>query len=121
MQCVSPMETGKVRESLEHENLTGIQGGINGFILIGSGFQDDTVTLKASFLYTGPGGLFRIFPVRIQLLGQARAWTGYNGSLLSSPSSEDMVYIARMGKCLSYIQGLYPSGTVYNQSIEIRY
>ena len=86
--------TGKVRESLEHENLTGIQGGINGFILIGSGFQDDTVTLKASFLYTGPGGLFRIFPVRIQLLGQARAWTGYNGSLLSSPSSEDMVYIA---------------------------
>lgn len=86
--------TGKVRESLEHENLTGIQGGINGFILIGSGIQNDTVTLKASFLYTGPGGLFRIFPVRIQLLGQARTWTGYNGNLLSSPSSEDMVYIA---------------------------
>ena len=63
--------TGKVREALEHENLTGIQGGINGFVFIGSGFQDDTVTLKVSFLYTGPGGLFRIFPARIQLLGQA--------------------------------------------------
>ena len=88
--------TGKVRAALEQENLTGIQGGINGFALIGSGFQDDTVTLKASFLYTGPGGLFRIFPVRRQLLGQARAWTGYNdnGRALSSPSSEDMVYIA---------------------------
>ena len=31
--------TGKVRESLEHENLTGIQGGINGFILIGLGIS----------------------------------------------------------------------------------
>ena len=50
--------TGKVRAALEHENLTGIQGGINGFVLIGSGVQDDIVTLKASFLYTGPGGLF---------------------------------------------------------------
>ena len=70
MQCVSPMEREKYGNLWNIENLTGIQGGINGFILIGSGFQDDTVTLKASFLYTGPGGLFRIFPVRIQLLGQ---------------------------------------------------
>ena len=86
--------TGKVRESLEHEISQGSREGSMDLSLSGSGFQDDTVTLKASFLYTGPGGLFRIFPVRIQLLGQARAWTGYNGSLLSSPSSEDMVYIA---------------------------
>lgn len=50
--------TGKVRESLEGENLLGIQGGINGVFLLGSGFSNGTVTLKASFLYSGPGGLF---------------------------------------------------------------
>lgn len=87
--------TGKVREVLKEENLPGIQGGINGFMLLGSGFKNDTVTLKASFLYTGPGNLFRIFPVRIRLLGQAQAWTGYHGNLHSSPVTEDIVYIAQ--------------------------
>ena len=58
MQCVSPMEREKYGNLWNIENLTGIQGGINGFILIGSGFQDDTVTLKASFLYTDPAVSF---------------------------------------------------------------
>ena len=87
--------TGKVREVLEDEPLPGIQGGVNGFILLGSSFKNDIVTLKASFLYTGPGNLFRVFPVQIQLLGQAQAWTGYNGDLHSSPAAEDIVYIAQ--------------------------
>lgn len=86
--------TTKVRKALDQESLPGIQGGINGIFLIGSDFQNDIVTLKASFLYTGPGGLFRIFPVRIQLLGQARAWTGYKGSLSPDLPPEDIVYIA---------------------------
>lgn len=85
--------TGKVRESLEGENLLGIQGGINGVFLLGSGFSNGTVTLKASFLYSGPGGLFSFFPIKIQILGQAQAWAGYNGSLFPSSSAEELVYI----------------------------
>lgn len=87
--------TGKIREALKNENLLGIQGGINGFALFGSGFQNDTVTLKVSFFYTGPGGFFRIFPVRIRLSEQVRAWTGYDGNPRCRLASEDIVYISQ--------------------------
>ena len=90
--CIA-YSTGKVREALEEENLVGIHGGINGIFLLGSGFENGTVTLKASFLYSGPGELFSFFPVRIQILGQAQAWTGYNGGLIPSSSAEELVYI----------------------------
>lgn len=87
--------TKKVREVLNGENLLGIQGGINGIYLLGSGFQNGTVTLKASFFYSGPGEIFRVFPIKLQLVGQAQAWTGYNGFLHSAGSSEDLVYISQ--------------------------
>lgn len=85
--------TGKVRETLEGENLMGIQGGINGVFLLGSGFENGTVTLKAAFLYSGPGKLFSFFPVKVQILGQAQAWTGYDGSLFPASPAEELVYI----------------------------
>ena len=90
--CIA-YSTGKVREALEEENLVGIHGGINGIFLLGSGFENGTVTLKASFLYSGPGELFSFFPVRIQILGQAQARTGYKGGLFPSSSAEELVYI----------------------------
>lgn len=87
--------TGKIREALKNENLLGIQGGINGIYLLGSSFNNETVTLKASFFYTGPGNLFHIFPAKIQATGQAHAWTGYSGALSAPVSSEDFVYISQ--------------------------
>ncbi len=56
----------KIRERLESEQLSGIQGGVNGITLLGSGYKGDIVLLKATFFYQVPCGLFRLFPVRIQ-------------------------------------------------------
>lgn len=83
----------KVRDSLEGERLSQILGGINGIVFTGSGYQNDTVTLKASFYYASPVAFFRLFPVRISLDSQARAWTGYKGVTFGSQESEELVYV----------------------------
>lgn len=83
----------KVRDSLEGERLSQILGGINGIVFVGSGYQNDTVTLRASFLYRNPIDFFRLFPVSISLESQARAWTGYNGVTYGSQEGEELVYV----------------------------
>lgn len=87
--------TEKVRNVLKGEALPGIQGGVNGIYLLGSGFQNETVTLKAFFFYSGPGGFFRFFPVKIHVEAQAQAWTGYHGNPGMPVSSENLVYITQ--------------------------
>ncbi len=49
--------------------------------------------LKATFFYQVPCGLFRLFPVRIVVESQARAWTGFHGTLYGNSEDCDMVYI----------------------------
>ena len=83
----------KIRERLESEQLSGIQGGVNGITLLGSGYKGDIVLLKATFFYQVPCGLFRLFPVRIVVESQARAWTGFHGTLYGNSEDCDMVYI----------------------------
>lgn len=83
----------KVRDSFGEEKLSQIIGGVNGIFFAGSGYQNETVTLKASFLYSCPVAFFRLFPVRIWTEGQARAWTGYNGVTYGSGEEEELVYV----------------------------
>ena len=59
--------TRKIKACLQSERLSGIQGGVNGITLLGSGYTNDIVSLKASFSYKIPSGLFQLFPVRISV------------------------------------------------------
>lgn len=85
--------TQKMREKLKGEYLSGIRGKINGITLSGSGVEKNIVTLKASFNYQSPFALFKMFPVKVEFCGQARAWTGYQDERYGSESSDEMVYI----------------------------
>ena len=85
--------TRKIRECLQAERLSGIQGGVNGITLLGSGYSNDMVSLKASFSYKIPSGLFQLFPVRISVKSQARAWTGFHGTLHGNSEDCEMVYV----------------------------
>lgn len=83
----------KVREELKGEDLSGIVGGINGISLLDSEYSQSVISLKAVFLYQSPISLFRTFPVKIQVVGKARAWQGYQGEWYGSEEEEEMVYI----------------------------
>lgn len=85
----------KIRKKLEGEVLWGIPGGINGITLLGSRFDNNLVTLKASFLYHCPIGFFRLFPLKIEICGQARAWSGYQKEIYGAESREELVYITQ--------------------------
>ena len=52
--------TRKIRECLQAERLSGIQGGVNGITLLGSGYSNDMVSLKASFSYKIPSRVVSI-------------------------------------------------------------
>lgn len=82
----------RVKEKLADENFMGIISGVNGINLAQSSYENGMITLKASFFYQSPFTLFRTFPVRIQVQGQARAWIGY--TLREEVSQdEEMVYV----------------------------
>lgn len=85
--------TQKVRQKLKGEQLLGIQGGINGITLFGSGLENGIVVLKASFFYRSPISFFKMFPIKIEICGQARAWTGYQGEVYGTETEEELVYI----------------------------
>ncbi len=82
--------TRRVREALEDENLIGIDQ--KQIFLLDSEYKDEKVSLNAVFFYRSPVPLFRSFPVKIQVLGQARAWTGYHGKKYGD-GAEEMVYV----------------------------
>lgn len=84
---------GKIREKLKGEQLSGVQGGINGITLLGSKLENDIIILKASFFYKSPVSFLRMFPVKIEICGQARTWTGYQGNTYGAERTEELVYI----------------------------
>lgn len=83
----------KVREKLKGEQLSGIQGGINGISLLGSKWENGIIILHASFFYKSPVSFLQMFPVKIEICGQARAWTGYHGETYGGERTEELVYI----------------------------
>lgn len=82
----------KIKEKLADENLLGIIGGTNGIKLSQSSYENGMISLKASFFYQVPFTCFQIFPVKMQVRGQARAWIGYlpKEELFET---EEMVYV----------------------------
>lgn len=82
----------KIKEKLEGENLIGIVGGMNGINLSRSKYENEMICLKASFLYKSPVSLFRIFPIRLHIEGQARAWVGYTKPVYQW-QTEELVYV----------------------------
>lgn len=87
--------TKKVRDELKGESLSGVAGGINGIILLGSRYEKEIISLKAVFYYRIPIALFQTLPLKIQVVGQARAWKGYQGECYDSGEEEEMVYITQ--------------------------
>ena len=85
--------TGKVREVLKKESLPQILGGVQGISLLPSSYENDTIVLKASFVYCMPADIFRSFPLTIKTAGQARAWVGYKGEKYGVGEQEEMVYV----------------------------
>lgn len=85
--------TQKVRNVLKNERLSGVTGGSSGIVLLGSGYKNELITLKAAFLYKSPIALFQTVPVKIEVCGQARAWTGYKKNSYGTEESEELVYI----------------------------
>lgn len=83
----------KVREVLKEEPLTGIAGGVNGITFLESGYEKELISLRAVFFYRIPVQFFKGLPVKIEIAGQARAWTGYDGTVYGSDEAEEKVYI----------------------------
>lgn len=83
----------KVREILKEETLSGVTGGINGILLTGSGYDGGIITLKAGFWYQSPVAFFRFFPVKIEVVGNARAWIGYQGERYGEQEDQELVYV----------------------------
>lgn len=85
--------TQKMRTALKEERMSGIVGGANGIVLKDSVYEDGMIRLKAVFLYKSPVALFQVLPVKIQICGQARAWSGYAGNHYGEDKTEELVYI----------------------------
>lgn len=85
----------KIRDELKGENLPGIVGGINGITLMESNYKDEIISLKAIFFYRIPVVFFQAVPVKIKVLGQARAWKGYEGEVYGTEEEEEMVYVTQ--------------------------
>ncbi len=83
--------TKKVREELQDADLIGIDP--KDMLLLESDYEEEMVSLKAVFFYRCPIPFFRSFPVKIQVLGQARAWTGYHGKKYGNGAAEEIVYV----------------------------
>lgn len=80
-----------VRDALEEVHLLGVKPA--GIFLLDSEYREDLISLKATFFYRNPIPLFQNFPVKIQILGQARAWKGDQGKRYGNGAEEEIVYV----------------------------